>query len=231
MCTRSCSWKEKGSEWSERDWEMRIWAQNLRGASAFKVLGRRRARLFRAEEGQKPPERGGCCINIYMRKEGLLCAEGREDEVEEDGGGKVEMKCKCLNELLRDYRGTSYSQSRMYLPLINARVIICYCCFSSSSTGTYVRSVRLSRIFSRVFGAWLTSNREYVNESIWRLTATYSRIMAVRVCSFPFRTQWGRRAEDDCISRLRLRKLHRHLNAQLDLHYEGKQIPPISIAH
>lgn len=68
----------------------------------------RRARLFTAEEGQKPPERGGCCINIYMRKEGLLCAEGRKDAAAEgSGGGKVEMKCKCLNELLRDYRGTS----------------------------------------------------------------------------------------------------------------------------
>lgn len=37
-----------------------------------------------------------------------MSAEGREeDEVDEVGGGKVEMKCKCLNELLRDYQGTS----------------------------------------------------------------------------------------------------------------------------
>lgn len=59
--------------------------RSLRGASAFKVLGRRRAQLFRAEEEQKPPERAGCCINIYTRKEELCCAEGREGEIPEVG--------------------------------------------------------------------------------------------------------------------------------------------------
>lgn len=41
----------------------------------------------------------------------------------------------------------------------------------------------------------------------------------------------GETAIDDCISRLRLRKLYWYLNTQLDLHYEGKRIPPISGAH
>lgn len=36
-----------------------------------KCSGRRRVPLFGTEEEQKPPERGGCCINIYTGKEGL----------------------------------------------------------------------------------------------------------------------------------------------------------------
>lgn len=36
-----------------------------------KYSGRRRVPLFGTEEEQKPPERGGCCINIYTGKEGL----------------------------------------------------------------------------------------------------------------------------------------------------------------
>jgi len=67
---------------------MRIRAQSLRSASAFKVLGRRRRRtgLFRTEEEQKLPERAGCCINIYTRKEGLLRGRAREDEAEDRRG-------------------------------------------------------------------------------------------------------------------------------------------------
>jgi len=43
---------------------------------------------------------------IFIREKRGCCVEEREDEV---GGkrGRVEMKCKCLNEPLRDYRGTS----------------------------------------------------------------------------------------------------------------------------
>jgi len=72
---------------------MQIRAQSLRGASAFKVLGRRRARLFRAEEEQKPPERAGCCINIYTRKEGLLRgrARGRGRWQEREGRNEMQM--------------------------------------------------------------------------------------------------------------------------------------------
>jgi len=45
---------------------------------------------------------------------------------------------------------------------------------------------------------------------------------------YPFvRSTIRETTEDGCISRLRLRKLYSHLNTQLDLHYEGKQIPPI----
>lgn len=80
---------------SKRDWEMRIRAESLRNASAFKVLGRRRMGLFRAEEEQKPPERVGCCINIYTRKEGLLCGRAREEEVV-DRRGRAKWNANAL---------------------------------------------------------------------------------------------------------------------------------------
>jgi len=81
--------EKKGIRVKER--EMRIRAQSLRGASAFKVLGRRRARLFRAEEEQKPPERAGCCINIYTRKEGLLCGRARGRRQGREGRNEMQM--------------------------------------------------------------------------------------------------------------------------------------------
>lgn len=57
-----------------------------------------------------------------------MCAEGRERTGSGvSGRGRSEMKCKCLNELLRDYREhILVSRSRIYLPLINACVIIRY---------------------------------------------------------------------------------------------------------
>ena len=61
---------------------------NFEAHQHSKYLVRRRARLFRLEEEQKPP-RGGCCINIYTGKGEELRARRR---TEEGAGGPNEMQ-------------------------------------------------------------------------------------------------------------------------------------------
>jgi len=43
---------------------------------------------------------------IFIREKRGCCAEERKDEIGSKRG-RIEMKCKCLNEPLRDYRSTS----------------------------------------------------------------------------------------------------------------------------
>ena len=97
--------RRRGGEEERRRGEERT-RERLGSASAFKVLGAEGGcRPLRDRRGTKTPERGGCCINIYTGKEGLPCWKlggDEEGELERD-----EMKCKCLNEPLRDCWSTS----------------------------------------------------------------------------------------------------------------------------
>lgn len=70
---------------------MRIRAQSLRGASAFKVLGRRRARLSGQKRNKNLPREQDVAL-IFIREKRGCCAEARERSERQEREGRNEMQ-------------------------------------------------------------------------------------------------------------------------------------------